>query len=81
MKLIGSTKDTEYYMEYPAKEECPMIFSYNRFAVIPHLCSECHRYIWLEPYRRAEVIKYDYFLKENICKGCLAKFIMEAKDD
>lgn len=44
-----------------------MIFSYNRFAAIPHLCHECKKYIWLEPYRRGEIIKYDRFIKENIC--------------
>ena len=53
-----------------------MIFSCNRFALIPHLCLECKRYIWLECYRRAEVYKkfIDKPIKENICKDCLTKF-------
>ena len=52
-----------------------MIFSFNRFAIIPHMCNECKRYIWLEPYRRADVWKYDRFIMENICKKCLPKFL------
>lgn len=53
-----------------------MIFSCNRFALVPHLCLECKRYIWLEGYRRAEVWKnfIDRPIKENICKDCLTKF-------
>lgn len=52
-----------------------MRFSYNRFAVIPCLCTERKRYVWLEPYRRANVWRGDRFLKENICRPCLSKFI------
>ena len=51
-----------------------MIFSCNRFAIIPHMCNECKRYIWLESYRRADVWKHDRFIMENICKHCLPKF-------
>ena len=53
-----------------------MMISHNRFAFVPHLCSECKRYIWLESYRRAEVWKnfIDRYIKENICKSCLTKF-------
>ena len=55
-----------------------MIFSCNRFALIPHLCLECKRYIWFEGYRRAEVwknfIDKPITIKENICKDCLTKF-------
>ena len=50
----------------------------NRFALVPHLCLECKRYIWLEGYRRAEVrktlIDKPISIKENICKDCLTKF-------
>lgn len=48
----------------------------NRFAIVPHLCSECRMYIWLEAYRRADVWNnlYGHFHKENICKDCLSKF-------
>ena len=52
-----------------------MIFSCNRFAIIPRMCNECKRYIWLESYRRADVWKYDRFIMENICKQCLPKFL------
>ncbi len=52
-----------------------MIFSCNRFAIIPHICHECKRYIWIAPYRRSGVWKYDRFIMENICKQCLPKFL------
>ena len=52
-----------------------MIFSCNRFAIIPHMCNECKRYIWLESYRRADMWKHDRFIMENICKKCLPKFL------
>lgn len=32
-----------------------MKIRYNRFAVFPVMCHDCHRYIWMEPYRRADV--------------------------
>ena len=55
-----------------------MKLSCNRFALVPHLCLECKRYIWLESYRRAEVwknfIDKPITVKENICKDCLTKF-------
>ena len=58
------------------RRENEMMLSCNRFALIPHLCLECKRYIWLEGYRRAEVMKkfIDRPIKENICKDCLTKF-------
>ena len=36
-------------------EEEKMKTKYNRFAFIPFHCTECHRIIWLEPYRKADV--------------------------
>ena len=53
-----------------------MMLLCNRFALVPHLCLECKRYIWLEGYRKAEVWKkyIDTSIKENICKSCLTKF-------
>ena len=58
------------------RRENEMMISCNRFAFIPHLCLECKRYIWLEGYRRAKVMKkfIDIPIKENICKDCLTKF-------
>lgn len=60
-----------------------MILSCNRFALVPHLCLECKRYIWLEGYRRAEVWKkfIDRPIKENICKDCLTKFDVGLNDE
>lgn len=60
-----------------------MMLSCNRFALIPHLCLECKRYIWLEGYRRAEVWKkiIDRSIKENICKSCLMKFDVEVEKE
>lgn len=53
-----------------------MMLSCNRFALVPHLCSECKNYIWLERYRRAEVWHRfaDRYIVENVCKSCLTKF-------
>lgn len=53
-----------------------MMLLCNRFALVPHLCLECKRYIWLESYRKAKVWKKDIdtSIKENICKSCLTKF-------
>lgn len=53
-----------------------MMLVCNRFAILPHMCLECKRYIWLEGYRRADVYKSfaGRYIKENICKSCLTKF-------
>lgn len=51
-----------------------MMLLCNRFAVVPHLCHKCKKYIWMEPYRRADVLFIDTFLKSNICRGCLPKY-------
>ena len=51
-----------------------MLLLYNRFAIVPHLCYDCKKYIWLEPYRRADTLIKDNFLKKNICRKCLSKY-------
>lgn len=51
-----------------------MLLLYNRFAAVPHLCCNCKKYIWLESYRRADVLIMDKFLKSNICRECLTKY-------
>lgn len=53
-----------------------MMLVCNRFAIFPHMCLECKRYIWLEGYRRADVWKpfAGRYIKENICRSCLTKF-------
>lgn len=55
---------------------------YNRFALIPFHCTDCHRYIWLEKYRKAEVItdlppNYPAFIKKKICNDCLKKYTVK----
>lgn len=53
-----------------------MMLLCNRFALFPHPCSECKRYIWFEGYRRADVWKpfAERYIRENVCKSCLQKF-------
>lgn len=50
-----------------------MKFKANRFAIFPHLCSECKQYIWMEAYRKAEVWKMDRFIVRTLCQDCLGK--------
>lgn len=59
-----------------------MMLVRNRFAVLPHMCSECKRYIWLESYRRSDVWKLfaGRYVKENICKSCLKKYDIVSKE-
>jgi len=55
---------------------------YNRFALIPFHCTDCHRYIWLEKYRKAEVftdIANPPFYKKKICKDCLPQYLPKVK--
>lgn len=49
---------------------------FNRFALFPCMCTDCHKYIWLEKYRRANCWdKYvDRFLDKNLCKECIKKY-------
>lgn len=49
---------------------------FNRIAIIPFHCKDCHRYIWLEKYRKAYVwINLPpYIVKKKICKDCLTKY-------
>lgn len=54
-----------------------MKFSANRFALLPHMCFECKQYIWIEPYRRADVWTYDRYVTENICQKCIQKFVKD----
>lgn len=58
-----------------------MKIKYNRFAVFPVMCQDCHRYIWMEPYRRAHVWHYwlDSWVKETICNECLKKYDIGGK--
>lgn len=53
-----------------------MKIKYNRVAVIPVMCMDCHRFIWLEPYRRADTFSLlaGRYLKKNLCNECLKKY-------
>ena len=59
-----------------------MKIRYNRFAVFPVMCHDCHRYIWMEPYRRADVWHnwLDRYVKKTICNECLKKYFNEAEE-
>lgn len=48
----------------------------NRFALFPVLCTECQRYIFLEPYRKGErySLLAGHFLKVSVCKDCYDEF-------
>lgn len=58
-----------------------MKIRYNRFAVFPVMCHDCHRYIWMEPYRRADVWHnlLDRYVKKTICNECLKKYDVGGK--
>ena len=45
-----------------------MKIRYNRFAVFPVMCHDCHRYIWL-----------DRYVKKTICNECLKKYDVGGK--
>lgn len=52
---------------------------FNRFAIAPVMCSDCLRYIWLEPYRVVEVMQdispcCSPFLKKRVCKDCIKDY-------
>lgn len=51
-----------------------MKIRYNRFAVFPVMCHDCHRYIWMEPYteeRGRQVIQEN---KRKCMAGWLKEF-------
>lgn len=50
---------------------------FNRFAILPKHCPDCHRYIWLEKYRRADVLRKDGqgYIRQNICSDCIKKYV------
>ena len=53
-----------------------MKLKFKRFAIFPVMCPSCHRYIWLEKYRRADVFHFweGQYIKENICSDCIKKY-------
>ena len=53
----------------------------NRFAAFPVMCHDCQRYIWMEPYRRADVWHnlLDRYVKKTIRNECLKKYDVVGK--
>ena len=55
-----------------------MKIKYNRFALLPHTCSDCGKTFWLEPYKYSS---YDRFspvggfsiITTSLCKECSNK--------
>ena len=49
---------------------------FNRFAIVPHMCDSCKQFIWLEPYREAEVFHFlqGGYTKDSICKERIVKY-------
>lgn len=56
-----------------------MKFKTNRFAFFPHLCNDCKRYIWIEPYRRSSVWVIDRFIPKTLCKEYLKRYLPKEK--
>lgn len=51
---------------------------HNRFALIPVMCSECHRYIWLERYRSEWILigmAGIGFVREDLCSDCAKTYL------
>lgn len=53
-----------------------MKLKYNRFALVPTLCTECKRYILFEPYRKGERFHMliGHYIPVKACSDCIAKF-------
>lgn len=60
-----------------------MKIKFNRFAMLPVMCPRCHRYIWLEKYRRADVFHFSQgkYWKENICSDCIKEYDVRSGED
>ena len=54
-----------------------MDIKYNRFAIVPTVCSKCNRTFWLEPYKRQSTERFSIsgccVLVTDICKYCCDK--------
>ena len=59
-----------------------MKIKFNRFAIAPVMCHDCHRFIWMEPYRRSEVFLFwaGNYVKRTICNECIKKYDVGGKD-
>ena len=60
-----------------------MKMKFNKFAIIPVMCTRCHRYIWLEKYRRADIFHFGlgrYWIG-NICSDCIKKYDVRCEND
>lgn len=60
-----------------------MILLCNRFALIPHMCDSCKRYVWMESYREADVWEplINEYLTETFCMECAQKIIKGEVDN
>lgn len=56
-----------------------MMLSCNRFALVPHLCSECKNYIWLEGYRRADVALYPELKSDTLVQSQIEVYVENNK--
>lgn len=58
-----------------------MKIRFNRMAILPVLCTDCKRFIWMEPYRRASTWNWlaGRYLDKNICNECIKNYDVGGK--
>lgn len=59
-----------------------MKFICNRFAIVPHKCYRCKKYVWLEGYRHDHVWEEQcspHWISVNICNNCINRYIPQIK--
>lgn len=59
---------------------------FNRFAILPFQCTNCHRYVWLEKYRKADVWTdlppcCPAYITKKICNECVSKYNLRGDTD
>lgn len=62
-----------------------MKIKYNRFALVPHTCSNCGKSFWLEPYKHSSFDRFSplggfSIVTANICKECANELNKEQTD-
>ena len=59
-----------------------MKVSFNRFALVPVLCTECKRYILFEKYRKGERLHpfLGIYVDVRACTDCIGKFDIGGKE-
>ena len=49
-----------------------MEIKYNRFALLPHTCSQCGKSFWLEPYKHYKITEYRIMgVIDNVFNACM----------